>query len=358
MRILIDIGHPAHVHYFRNFIRLMEAKGHVLYVSARNRSIINYLLNHYNIPFYNRGKGKNGIFGKLIYMLFADLKILRKALQFKPDIFISFASPYAAQVSWLMRKPHIAIDDTEHAKFSQLFYKPFSAVFLNPSCFYENFGAKQIRFNSFVELFYLHPDYFSPSKDVLRILNIKESEKFILLRFVSWSANHDIGHSGLTLETKKQLVLTLTENYRVFISTEEENPDIFFEPYLLKIPPEKIHDLLNYAHLFIAESGTMASEAAILGTPVIYVNSLPLMGYLKEEMNTGMLFHYKNSQNVMEKVLELLQCIDLKQEFIHNHNNLLSNKINITAFLVWFIENYPESVKIMKTNPDYQFRFK
>jgi len=31
-------------------------------------------------------------------------------------------------------------------------------------------------------------------------------------------------------------------------------------------------------------------------------------------------------------------------------------KTNI--FLVWFIENYPESNKIMKENPDYQYNFR
>lgn len=32
--------------------------------------------------------------------------------------------------------------------------------------------------------------------------------------------------------------------------------------------------------------------------------------------------------------------------------------IDYVAFLTWFIENYPESQKIMKENPDYQWRFK
>jgi hypothetical protein len=32
--------------------------------------------------------------------------------------------------------------------------------------------------------------------------------------------------------------------------------------------------------------------------------------------------------------------------------------IDPTAFLTWFIEKYPESSKIMKENPDYQFNFK
>lgn len=30
---------------------------------------------------------------------------------------------------------------------------------------------------------------------------------------------------------------------------------------------------------------------------------------------------------------------------------MLSDKIDVTAFMVWFIENYPKSAKIMKENP-------
>ncbi len=358
MRILIDIGHPAHVHYFRNFIRLMQNKGHEFFITARNRSIIFHLLKHYEIDYFDRGRGSNSIAGKLVYMLHADIKILKCALRFRPDIFVSFASPYAAQVSWLLRKPHVALDDTEHATFSRLFYKPFSKVFLNPSCFYENFGIRQIHYNSFAELFYLHSNYFTPSDEVLELLGIKDSIKYILLRFVSWSASHDIGHSGLDMETKRKLVKILSKEYRVFISTEEENPDVFFEPYLLKIPPEKIHDVIFFAHLFVAESGTMASEAAVLGTPVIYVNSLPLMGYLKEEMNAGILFHFKDSLGVVEKVTELLLIQNLKNEFFSNRQKILADKIDITSFMIWFIENYPESVEMMNRNPDFQYNFK
>ncbi len=358
MRILIDIGHPAHVHYFRNFIKLMQNKKHEFFIVARNRSIIFYLLKHFNIDYYDRGKGKNSILGKLIYMLHADIKILKCARNFKPDLFLSFASPYAAQVSWILRKPHIVLDDTEHAKFSQIFYRPFSKVFLNPSCFDENFGNRQIRFNSFTELFYLHPAYYKPNDDVLKYLGLLKGERYILLRFVSWTANHDLGHSGLNMATKKKLVEILSKNYKVLISTEEEHPDQFFEPFLLKIPPEKIHDVIFYAHLFIAESGTMASEAAMLGTPVIYVNSLPLMGYLKEEMNAGMLYHFKNSQNVISKVTELLLMPDLKKDTLLSQQKMIVNKIDITSFMVWFIENYPASVDLMKKNPDIQYNFR
>jgi predicted glycosyltransferase len=156
MNILIDIGLSAHVHYFRNFIKIMEAKGHTFFVSARNRSIVHYLLKKCNIPFWDRGKGRNNILEKLLYMLEADIKLFRKSLQFKPDILISFAAPYAAQVAWMSGKPHIVLDDTEHTRFAPLFYKPCSKIFLNPFCYQKELGQKQFRFNSFTEQFYLH----------------------------------------------------------------------------------------------------------------------------------------------------------------------------------------------------------
>jgi len=37
---------------------------------------------------------------------------------------------------------------------------------------------------------------------------------------------------------------------------------------------------------------------------------------------------------------------------------MLADKINVTSFLTWFIDNYPESKKIMKENPDYQYKFR
>jgi uncharacterized protein len=359
MRIFIDIGHPAHVHYFRNFIRLMHSKGHEFFVSARERSIIHYLLNHYNIPFYNRGKGKNGIIGKLWYMLVADLMLLKQAKRFKADLYISFASPYAAQVSWILGKPHIVLDDTEHARFGHMFYKPFSKVLLNPTCFQKDFGVKQISFNSFTELFYLHSNYYLPDREILTLLKIKQGEKYVLLRFVSWEANHDLGHSGLDKDTKKQLVnLCIEQGYKVFISSESDNIDRFFRQYLINIPSERMHDVLRYCELFISESGTMASESAILGTPVVYVNSLPLMGYLKEEQKAGLLFAYTSSEGVIEKVNRLLSIPDLKGSYQFLSQKMLLDKIDVTAFLVWFVENYPDSSRIMKETPDFQYKFK
>ena len=37
MRILIDIGHPAHVHLFKNFAWQMQEKGHKVLFTCREK---------------------------------------------------------------------------------------------------------------------------------------------------------------------------------------------------------------------------------------------------------------------------------------------------------------------------------
>ena len=56
--------------------------------------------------------------------------------------------------------------------------------------------------------------------------------------------------------------------------------------------------------------------------------------------------------------MELLSYSDLEQEIKKRKEKLLSEKINVTDFLIWFIEDYPESFKIMKENPEFQYQFK
>ncbi len=94
-------------------------------------------------------------------------------------------------------------------------------------------------------------------------------------------AHHDYGQSGLDKESIIAILKLLKKKYKVFISSEKEL-DEELETYKLNISPEKMHDVLNAAELFIGESGTMASESAFLGTKAIYVNSLPLMCYLSK----------------------------------------------------------------------------
>ena len=101
----------------------------------------------YDIKFESRGKGASGVFGKILYLFKAVYIISKLAKIFKPDLFLSFSSPYAAISSSLLGKPHIAFDDTEHARLGHLSYRPFTDIILSPNCYSGKLHPKQILFD-------------------------------------------------------------------------------------------------------------------------------------------------------------------------------------------------------------------
>ena len=50
MRVLIDILHPAHVHFFKNFRHEMLERGHQVLVTARDKDVALSLLERLEIP--------------------------------------------------------------------------------------------------------------------------------------------------------------------------------------------------------------------------------------------------------------------------------------------------------------------
>jgi predicted glycosyltransferase len=355
MRILIDIGHPAHVHLFKNFAWIMQKNGHRVFFTSRDKEVTIQLLRAYQFDFIAFGKPFKRIIGKIWGLIKFDFLLFKIALKFRPDIFLSAGSIYAAQVSWLLNKPHITFEDTGNMEQIRL-YKPFSKIILVSTAFHKELGEKQIRYKGYHELAYLHPDYFQPDDTIFDILKLKKEEPFVIVRFVSWSASHDVGQSGFTTKMKTEIVHKLSQYAEVFVSAECDLP-ISLKKFQIKIPPERIHDVLAFAALFVGEGATMASECAMLGTPAIYVNSITA-GTLEEQEKYGLLYSFRNSTGVLEKTRELINNPGLRQIHQERRKKMLADKINVTKFMCWFIENYPESVSIMKADPDYQLRIK
>jgi hypothetical protein len=346
MRILVDIGHPAHVHLFKHFVREMQKKGHEFLITAKDKDVSIRLLDAYGLEYVRMGSYRRGLVLKAIDMLRIDWSTYRVARHFKPDILISMGSPNAAHVSWLLRKPHIAFDDTEHQRDQYYLYAPFTKTICTPSCFLRNLGAKQVRYAGYHELAYLHPIRFVPDPSVLGEIGLTPDDRFIIVRFVSWSASHDVGQHGVV--DPRHLVMELEKYGRVLITSERKLPTDL-ERYRITVAPEKLHDLLYYATLCIGEGATVASECAVLGTPAIYVNTLSV-GYCKEEEEKYGLIHCfsdprTGQAQAMGKAVELLQRRYLREEWRGRRDRLLADKIDVTQFMVNFVENYPESLR-------------
>jgi hypothetical protein len=60
----------------------------------------------------------------------------------------------------------------------------------------------------------------------------------------------------------------------------------------------------------------------------------------------------------IKKAEELALKQNTKEEYLTKREQMLADKIDVSAFLIWFVENYPESVNEVKAK-DFDFgRFK
>ena len=355
MNYLIDVGHPAHVHYFRNMAKILQKREHIVLFTARPKEVTLDLLKYYALPYRVIGRNYKGVLGKIAGLAICTLNLFLVCLKFKPNILLN-ASPSAAFVAWILRKHHIALEDTFNMEQVRL-YLPFTDVVLTGDYPHVSLGRKELSYPGYQELAYLHPKVFKPNDSVLQTLGISAGEKYAIVRFVAWNASHDIGHAGISIENKIELIDSLTKYFPVFISSEGVLPDEL-EKYRIKIKPEQMHDALNFAYLFIGESATMASECAMLGTPAIFLDSTGRKYTEHQEKQYGLVFNYTESpedQNkAINKAIELATTDNLKEQFKINRDIMLKDKIDVTAFLVWFVENYPVSDKEMRS-PDFSF---
>ena len=360
MNILFDIGHPAHVHLLRNTYFNLIKDGYNVYVTTKDISSVIRLLELYNIPYFSFGKKHDGMLMKGLDQLRYDFRmwwfVMSKHVNVGVHgITVAHVSKFSPMKSILPDD-----DDDEVEPFFTKFAHPFADTVLTPSNIKRE-TSNAIYYNAFHELAYLHPNYFTPDINVLQDVGVEKGEPYFVLRFNAFKAHHDIGAEGLSIENKRRLVERLKSRGKVFITTER-NIDDEFKPFQLTVSPEKIHSLLYFSTMFIGDSQTMTSEAAVLGTPAIKCNSFAGLLSVPNELEKKYGLCYSFLPNQIEaffsKIEDLISLTDIKKEWNRRRQKMLSDKIDVTAFFTWFIENYPESRKIMKENPDYQYRFK
>ncbi len=357
MKIAFFVNTPAQVHFYRNIIKKLKERGHEIKILARDYRETISILEGFNMNYSIFTIAYQSKYVKSLVFPFDTLLAYKLLKNFKPDIVVGHAF-YSVYSSKLLRKPSIIFNDNDFAPIQFIMLSPFTNVILTPKNFKRNLGEKHIRIDSYKELAYLHPRYFKPNKDVFDLLNISPNEKFVLIRFNALDAAHDVGLKTFSLNEKRKLVNKLKDYVKVFISSEGSLPNDL-KKYSLEIPKHRIHDVLYYAQMVITETGTITTEAAVLGTPaVVYNSKLSKCGNFIELSNYGLLHPYEDPNKAIEKAVELIQQPYLKEEWEKRRKRLLKDKIDITEFMVWFIENYPRSFKKLKKNPEIQYIFR
>lgn len=338
MNILIDIGHPAHVHLFRCFAHDMLEAGNKVLFTCRDKEFEIALLEAEGFDYKCFGKKYKSTFGKLWGLLKFDWKELRTCWKFKPDVLLSHGSMYAAHAAWLYGKPHISFEDTYNFEQIRL-YEPFTKAILTGDYEHPFISKKEIHYAGYHELAYLHPRRFSPDGSVLEELGVKEGEKYCLLRFVSWNATHDKGHKGMTLENKFKAVREFLNYGKVFISSEKELPDEL-KKYKLPTAPEKVHSVMAYATMIFGESATMVSEGVVLGVPGVYMDNTGRYYTAEQEKNYGMCFNFSESEE--DQVKAIRKGVEIMSEGVDlsGYDRLRNDKIDVTGFLETVVGDY------------------
>ena len=360
MRILIDIGHPAHVHLFMPMAKELEKKGHKIFFSCREIPVAQRLLEANNYSFLNLGKKSDSLIGKAFRVLWQDLQLFSFVIRKRINIGIcnGICLPHISKVSF-MNSIVCDDDDDEGEILEAKFGNPFADSILTPK-WVSRKGKNALFYSGTHELAYLHPNRFMPNKNVLKKAGIKDGEIFFIMRFVAFKAHHDVGQAGLSISNKESLVNLLSRYGRVIITSERKLEDEF-EQYRLPVPPEDIHSLMYYASLYVGDSQTMTSEAGLLGVPALKCNTFAGRASVPNMYeNYGLTYAYQpeDFDKMYHHIENILANPNAKEEWIKKRDKFLEDMIDPTKFFVWYVENYPESKKIMKTNPDYQYNFR
>ncbi|MBF0193097.1 MAG: DUF354 domain-containing protein [Magnetococcales bacterium] len=283
IRVLFDIVHPAHVHFYKHMIVALEKKGVQTSIVAREKDVTLALLKAYDLPFVSVGKSeKKNIFNQGKELFLRDLSIWKLAREFRPDV-ICTRSPAGAHVARLCGA--VGIFDTDDGPAAGIHYHaaaPFAHIITTPACISETYGKKHTKYPGYKQSAYLHPDHFTPDPQIKKILRVGDGEPYFLVRFVDMVASHDHGETGLSLDARDKLINKLKNHGRVFVTTEGAIPSMW-KDLQIKIPPHLMHDALAFAKIQIGDSQTMAAESAFVGTPSLRVSTFKgRLKYLEE----------------------------------------------------------------------------
>lgn len=358
MKILFYFGHPSQYLFLKNPIRLLKEKGIQCDIIIKSKDVLEQLLIE-NKESYNNilpeGR-KSGTIGIIAGLIRRDLRLFKLIKNKQYNLFVG-TDPSLAHIGFLKRIPVIIVleDDIFIVRRLAMLTFPFTSLVLTPQgCQTGRYEKKTIHYKGYMKLAYLHPEWFKKTAAVFK-------QPYFLIRVSDLGAYHDTGVRGLTTNLLERVVSLLQNKGTVCISSEGI-PDESLRPFELKIKPSAMQDVLSNATMLISDSQSMTMEAAMLGVPSIRFSDFAGKISVLEELEHGYKLTFsvptKSPELLFNKIDELLSLPDLEREFQRRRAKMLKDKIDVTAFVTWFIENYPMSARIMRDDPDYQDRFK
>lgn len=345
-RILLYVGHPAHYHNLKWVAKSLQDEGAEVLFVARQKDVLFKLMK--NCPFETiflparDGDSKLGLIQSVLQREWKMLTIIRR---FRPDI-MAGTDIVIAHLGSLLGIPSVLIneDDLDQVPLFARYGVRFCSLNLAPAvCRVQGYEHKTQLYDSYHELAYLHPELFSPDKDLIRPY-IRADEPYFILRFASLTAHHDDGKKGITDDLAHELIAMLNNHGRVYITSERALPESL-EQYRTSIPPEVMHHAMAFAGLYIGDSQTMAAEAAVLGTPSVrfndFVGKLSYLDELEHKYELTIGIPTDRPERLLQVVGDMLRDPQLKDSWSARRWQMLSEKKNLAVIWTDVLLHYP-----------------
>lgn len=302
MNILIDIMHPAHVHFFKHTIRELQRMHHKVVVTSRDKDVTLNLLEAEGIQHHVISKEAKGMAGMGLELIGRNLRMLKIAVANRIEVFASVGGISTAQVGRLLGRRNIIFYDTEIAHLQNKLSYPFATEIVTPEVYPGKVDPKKhLTYPGYHDMAYLHPDRFTPSKRELASAGVRYYKPYSVVRFISGQALHDRNMCRLSADGVVRIMKALEARGDVYLSTEGEEV-----PYQKGFNPAISHSLLAFADIYVGEGATMASEAGIMGTPSIYIDPVGRAVQTKLEQDGRMVRIHPFSIDTILHAIDLL----------------------------------------------------
>lgn len=364
MKFLFFLVHPAKYNFHRVQINELKARGHKVDVIITKKDILEELVKEEGWEYTNifpegrKVKGMHVYVGAMISLVRTVYRLLKYTRGKKYDLFIGDLLTIAGRLKGVPSL-YPTDDVIRQVPEQSVFLFTTNHIIAPQITELGRFNKKKVWYDGYKALAHLHPNHFKP--DIQKIPGHIRDKKFFFIRCTGFAATHDINRAGIDDAVLLKIVGQLQGHGEIYISSERKLPENL-EKLRVSIPKKDIGHFIYFATLLISDSTTMSAEACVLGTPSIeydtYFDEIEQMQELQVRYGLSFGIRPPDEKALLEKIGELINTSNLKEVFREKAARLIAEKIDVSAFLVWFYENYPASYREFQKDPGLQYRFK
>ena len=279
MRIWIDLDNSPHAHFFPPIIRRLEEAGYDVLLTARRFGQVEEIAQSHGLDYVVIGRHRTPHFflTRAAATVVRGLRLSLFARKNRPAIAVNHGSRAQVLAAWLLRIPVMAIYDYEFV-YSELFSRMATKLLLPetiPSLTLERLNVnmkKVIRYPGFKENVYLSGWHDSPA--VMDELKLDPGRLIITVRPPATWAHYQNPFSDVLFRALVERLRGDHDSQVIVLPRTQEQGERLKSSYGMRSAPFQVSErsvdalsLMALSDAVLSGGGTMAREAAIIGTP-------------------------------------------------------------------------------------------